>query len=125
MLKEDAIKIVEEYFGKRHDENGVELLYNFFDSLTEETIEVNVDNFSQEEFKDFNAELIFSHYCVTQSNVNLDDYEDSYIRDPEPLLKVVCISHNPFGNLERSWYWLTIDGRDEVKEIIEKYTKEV
>jgi len=130
MTKKEAVKILTakdnvDLFDEMYQEKGDEFFCNFFDALTEETIDVNVDDFSQREYEDFTAEVVFSEHSVAQSNSATDDYSEEYFQDPEPLLKVVCASQDPLnpGNLEFSWYWLTMDGLNEVKEIIRRYKK--
>ena len=107
-----------------YQEKGDEFFCNFFDALTEEEINVDVDNLSQREYEDFTAEIVSSKYSVAQSNSATDDYSEEYFQYPKPLVKVITASQDPMnpGNLEFSWYWLTMDGRDEIKKIIEKYT---
>jgi len=127
MTKEEAMKIAKDglhIFDQRYEEEGDSFLCDFFDALTEEEINVDVDNFSQEKYEDFAEDLVFSEHFVAQSNDEIDDYNDDYFKDPKPLVKVITASQDPMnpGNLEFSWYWLTMDGRDEIKKIIEKYT---
>ena len=126
MTKEEAMKIAKDglhIFDQRYEEEGDEFLCNFCDALTEAEETVDTDDFSQEKFEDLDAELAFSKYLVAQSNSATDGYNEGYFQDPKPLLKVVCVDHDIFGNVDSSWYWFTIDGQDEVKQIIKKYVR--